>query len=300
MEKKGGEGVHGGQSALEGKKEIWKLCGERTWTLRMRPRAVKNWMSKKMPNKLRDVERLSLISKEAQESVKESLQHQQQGVETRRHDLKPEHQKTKKTSQKIQSIQDKRRNLQKDSIAAEEEMRKLQEELRQKEERFLFLSNKVDKNKMADAAMAAELQSLQAEEERKGSNTSQTGDCCLEEMLRRVIVLGTNGVEVLFQRVRCEMGAAQGQMPGREGGRRSSEDEQEQGRISQQLVVPAPGGINEGTPASSLELDLPRLRVHLANAEEQENQVHWGIAREVYQNSPSRRPMEEGALAGDL
>ena len=25
------------------------------------------------------------------------------------------------------------------------------------------------------------------------------------------------------------------------------------------------------------------LRVHVANAEEQENQVHWGIAREVYQ-----------------
>ena len=55
------------------------------------------------------------------------------------------------------------------------------------------------------------------------------------------------------------MGAVQGQMPGREEGRRSIEDEQEQGRISQQLVLPAPGGINEGTPAGSLELDLPRV-----------------------------------------
>ena len=36
-------------------------------------------------------------------------------------------------------------------------------------------------------------------------------------------------------------------------------DEQEQGRISQQLVLPAPGGINEGTPAGSLKLDLPRV-----------------------------------------
>ena len=118
-------------------------------------------------------------------------------------------------------------------------MRKLQEELRQKEERILSLSNKVDKNEMSDAEMAAELQSLQAGEERRGSNASQTCDCCSEEMLQRVIALGTNGVVVLFQRARREMGAAQGQMPGRGEGRRSSEDEQEQSRISQPLVLPA-------------------------------------------------------------
>ena len=88
------------------------------------------------------------------------------------------------------------------------------------------MSNKVDKNKMADAEVAAELQSLQAGEERRGSNASQTGVCCLKEMLQRVIALGTNGVEVLFQRVRREMRAAQGQMPGREGRRRNNEDEQ--------------------------------------------------------------------------
>ena len=77
----------------------------------------------------------------------------------------PEHQKVRTRSQNIQSIQDKRRTLQKDRTGAEEEMRKLQEE--QKEERVVFLSNKVDKDKMAAAEMAAELQSLQAEEEKK-------------------------------------------------------------------------------------------------------------------------------------
>ena len=41
----------------------------------------------------------------------------------------------------------------------------------------------------------------------------QTDDCCLEEMLQKVIALGTNGVEVLFQRVRREMGALPEQMP---------------------------------------------------------------------------------------
>ena len=39
-----------------------------------------------------------------------------------------------------------------------------------------------------------------------------------------------------------------------------SENEQEQGRGSQQLVSLTPGGVNQVAPASSLELDLPRVR----------------------------------------
>ena len=150
---------------------------------------------------------MSLVSKEAQESIKESLQHHLQWVVKRRHDLLPEHQKVQQRSQNIQSIQDKRINLQKDSIAAEEEMRKLQQELGQKEERIFFLSGKVEKNKMADAELAAELQGLQAGGERRGNDVSQADDCCLEAMLQKVFALGTNGVETLFQRVRREMGA---------------------------------------------------------------------------------------------
>ena len=43
-------------------------------------------------------------------------------------------------------------------------------------------------------------------------------------------------------------------------GRRNSEDEQEQGKTSQQLVLPAPAGFNEGTAGSLTKLDLPRAR----------------------------------------
>ena len=50
------------------------------------------------------------------------------------------------------------------------------------EERFRQLSDKVDKNKMAGAEMAAELLGLKAGEERRGSDASQTGDCCMEEL----------------------------------------------------------------------------------------------------------------------
>ena len=92
--------------------------------------------------------------------------------------------------------------------------------------------------------------------------------------------VGPNQVDAVFQRFR-ESGATQGQMPGRDERRRNSEDEQEQGGTDQQLAPPAQGGINEGAPASSLELDLPRVRGALGKAEEQENQVHQGIAKEV-------------------
>ena len=67
---------------------------------------------------------------------------------------------------KEQSIQDKRRNMQKEIAAAQEEMRRIRrEEIDRKEERFRLLSDKVGKNRMADAEMAAELQGLQAGEE---------------------------------------------------------------------------------------------------------------------------------------
>ena len=157
-------------------------------------------------------------------------------------------------------------NLQKDSIAAEEEMRKLQEENRQREERHLLLSNKIHKNKMQDAEVVAELQRLQAGEERRGGNASQTGDCRLEALWQQVAAVcavGPNQDDALANAVlqRCkESGAIQEQMPGRDERRRNGEDEQEQGRINQQLVLPTPGGSNQGAPASSLELDLPRVR----------------------------------------
>ena len=66
-----------------------------------------------------------------------------------------------------------------------------------------------------------------------------------------------NRIEAFVQRLQREVWE---QMPGREEGRRNCGDEQEQGKTSQQLVLLALGGFNEGTPASSMELDLPRVR----------------------------------------
>ena len=107
--------------------------------------------------------------------------------------------------------------------------------------------------------------------------------------MHKVIALGTNGVETLFGRVQREMGALPEQMPGKEEGRRDSEDDQEQGKTSQQLLSLAPRRFNEGTSASSLELDLTRvLGVHLVKAEEQEIQVQQRIEQELCPSPLSR------------
>ena len=56
--------------------------------------------------------------------------------------------------------------------------------------------------------------------------------------------------QVFFKKFEAKTPSSQ--MPGKGGGRRNSEDEQEQGKASRA------GAMKEGTPVSSLELDLPR------------------------------------------
>ena len=102
--------------------------------------------------------------------------------------------------------------------------------------------------------------------------------------------------QILFRR-RIETPSAQ--MLGKEEGRRNSEDKQEQGKASQQLVLPASSGFNEGTPASVWSLIFLVFGVHMGNAEEQGIQVQQRIEKDLCQIL-SRLPMEEGALLGDL
>ena len=68
----------------------------------------------------------------------------------------------------------------KKSAAAQEEMQKIRDKIDRNEERHRQLSDKVDKYRMVDAEMTAELQGFKAGEERRGSNASQAVECCLE------------------------------------------------------------------------------------------------------------------------
>ena len=145
-EKKDGEGAQGGQGLPRrresGMVEEWEMDVEDE----NESRKKLDDQRRKLQKDLRDVEKLSCASKEAQNSLKNDLQQQLQEVEQRRHDLMPEHQITQNTKHT-----GKKRNLQKESAAAQQEMRKIREDIDRNEERFRQLSDKVDKNKMADA-----------------------------------------------------------------------------------------------------------------------------------------------------
>ena len=73
-------------------------------------------------------------------------------------------------------------------------MRKLKEDVKQKEERILFLSDKVENNERTEA----ELQSLQAGKERRGSNASR-GQLLHGSGGRAVGYCGSGKSDVLFR-----------------------------------------------------------------------------------------------------
>ena len=119
-------------------------------------------------------------------------------------------------------------------------MRILGEEIDWKEERFRLLSDKVDKNIMADAEMEAELQGLQAGEERR-----------LAIHRKRLIAVWRRKWSRFprWKRIRkglsfmlCVKYSSENSTPPH----LPRKDEQEQGRASQQVALPTPGGINEG------------------------------------------------------
>ena len=83
--------------------------------------------------------------------------------------------------------------MNKETVAAGEEMRKIREDIKQKEERFLPLSDKVDKHEMSVAEMEAALRDLQA-----GSNASQVVHCCLDTVEEQLCAMGLDKAQYQF------------------------------------------------------------------------------------------------------
>ena len=76
-----------------------------------------------------------------------------------------------------------------------------------------------------------------------------------------------------------------------------SKHEQGQGKTRQLLVSPVPGGVNEGTSASLMELDLPRIRGAHGEKGGAGNSGAAYERKRTQSNSPIRErlPMEEDA-----
>ena len=102
--KQSGEAEEGGQGLPlrreSGLEEMWRREVEDE----IESRKKLDEQRKKLQKELQYVEKLSCVTKEVQDSVKNDLQQQLQEVEQRRHALVPENQKVQKRSQNIQSI----------------------------------------------------------------------------------------------------------------------------------------------------------------------------------------------------
>ena len=90
----------------------------------------KNWMKRETRyRKSHERSKDCPASKEMQENLMESMQHQLQEAEKRRNDLMPEHQKLQKRSKKVQSIQDKRKIYRKKAWRQEKKCEKSEKKL---------------------------------------------------------------------------------------------------------------------------------------------------------------------------
>ena len=82
----------------------------------------------------------------------------------------PEHQKVQKKSKKdTEQSGQKKKYAKKESSAAQEDTRNIMKVNDRNEERFRQLSDKVDKNKMVDAEMAAEIQGCRQEKQKEAA-----------------------------------------------------------------------------------------------------------------------------------
>ena len=120
---------------------------------------------RKLQKELREIEKFSCLSREVQESLESNLQQQLQEVEQKRHDLMQGTRKCRRYHKRYKAFRIKEERCKKKVLQHKRRCGRSERKIDRKEERFPQLSDKVDKYIMVDAAMAAELQGLQAGEE---------------------------------------------------------------------------------------------------------------------------------------
>ena len=256
----------GSQASLMKKKGTWKKCGRVAWKLRMRPNVARNWVNrgKKLQKELREVDRLSFVSEEMQGNLKESLQHQLQEVEKRRNDLMPERQKVQKRTQNIQSLQDKRRNLQK---VRQQKRRcgKSERKLIGKRSAFVCFRTKSIKTEWQTRRWKQSFMDCRLEKKEEVAMHRKRLIAAWRRCWSRFLRWGADQARSKFE-VMCQMFFRRISRPRL---CRCQEKKKEKGTVKMNnnkaepvssWCLPTPGGINQGAPSRSLELDLHRVR----------------------------------------
>ena len=146
---------------------------------------------------------------------------------------------------------------------------------------------KIDKNKMQDAEMAAELQSLQAGEERRGSNVSQTGDGCLEDLWQQLIALGANGIETFVQRLQSGNERHKGRCQEEKKKEEAVKTNKSKTRPVSNWRCRGQAGVMKTLQRVVWSLIFLGFGVHLVKAEEQGSQVKQRMCeKDLLSNSP--------------
>ena len=130
---------------------------------------------------------------------------------------------------------------------------------------------------MADAEMAAELQGLQAGEERRGSNASQAVDCCMETMVEQFFAMGADQARSEFDAMclflkKFEAYAPHAQMPGKEEERIVRTNKSKTKPVSSWRCLHQAGAM-KALQRVAWSLIFLGFRVHLVKAEELGSQV---------------------------
>ena len=177
-EKKEGKGTQGGQGLPSrresGMEEEWRMEVDAEDEIESRKKLDEQ--KRKLQEELRDVEKLSCIPKEAQDSLKSALQQQLQEAEQKWHGP---HARTPESAE----------NIEKDTASRTKEdiCRKTVPQRKKRCGSSKRSSSKKRSVTFLLSENSAELQRLHAGEARRGSNASQTIDCCMEALWQKII-----------------------------------------------------------------------------------------------------------------
>ena len=210
---------------------------------------------KKIQKELREVERMSFASKEMQENFMESMQHQLQEVEKGR-TISPEGAKEVTKDTKHPRLE---KNIQKKAWRQEKKCGKSETKLCVRKSASHCWRSKSAKTQWHMRKWKQNFRECRLEKKEEVAMHRTRLNAVWRRWWNKFSLSKFDAISQIFFK-KFETFAPPVQMPGREEGRRDSENEQEQGRASQQLVSLTPGGVNQVAPASSLELDLPRVR----------------------------------------
>ena len=192
-EKKGGEGAQGGQG-LPSRRVAWRKSGEWIWTWRRRLRAGKSWMSKKkkLQEELREIKNSRVCRRRFRKAPRVTCcgncKKWGKGGITSCHQSTRKCKKDHKICKAFKIKEEKKKKV----LQHKRRFGRSERKLTATRNDVGSCRTKSTGTEWSMQKMAAQLQELQAGEERRGSNASQEVDCCMETRVESFFAVGAD------------------------------------------------------------------------------------------------------------